>query len=165
MNRNIKIIGMVFILLSLFFAYLCFLFKHSPEAYEIVLLPFMNMPLSVLYVITGIGIFRKKNWARISSILLLLTFAIYAGIYMRFFLSFTILRLPNLQRNTKIFINTPPNNFMETGPFITIDVIRDIILPLTCILLIGVSFFVIYYLTRYKVKTQFQRTLQVNKGK
>lgn len=153
---RIKLIGLLFILLSLFLAYLCCIFRYAPEAYEIILPPNVNLPLAIICFLTGIGMLFIKNWARILSMILLLIFTIYAGFYARFFLSFTIFHLSHLQSNTKIFINSPPDNFIGLGPYITINITRDIIYPLACMSLIAAFLFLAYYLTRPKVKEQFK---------
>lgn len=157
---GIKLVGFIFILLSLFFAYLCYFFYRNPEACEIIFPPTINLSLAIVYLITGIGIFLIKKWFRILSIILLLIFAIYTGMYARLFLAFTVFNLFTLQPNTKIFINSPPHNFKEIVPYITIDITRDIIYPSICLLLIIISLFLIYYLTRPKIKEQFNKKIK-----
>jgi hypothetical protein len=150
------LIGLVFVLLSLFFGYLCYFFIHNAEAGEMVFSPTVNLPLAIVYLVTGIGIFLKKAWARILGIISLLVFAFYAGMYARFFLSITILYLFDLQRNTKIFFNSAPSNFETIGPYIVIDMTRDIIYPLVCIVCVVAALFLAYLLTRPRLKEQFK---------
>lgn len=152
---GVSMIGAFFILLSIFFALLIFIY-HMPEGYEVALPPVVTIPSMILYFITGLGLIRLKKMARIFGIVLLLLFTIFSAFYAHFFLSFAILELFNLQPGTKVFIYPPPDNYKEIGPFITIGVIRDIVFPSIFISSIIICFILIYYLTRPKVKEQFK---------
>ena len=153
---RINLIGVLLILLSTLLCASVFVY-YTPEGREIALSPFITISSAILYFITGLGLMRRKKWSRIFGIGLLLLFVLFCGIYIRFFLSFVMLELSTLQEGAKIFFYPPPNNYRDMGPFITIRIFEDILLPGIFIFFALVSLLFIYYLCCPKTKEQFNK--------